>query len=51
MDSTEVIMAWCAGWMLGEAVAGITWYRLRSHSIDRTACYGGAVALTVLPWP
>lgn len=43
--SLEMIMAGCAGWVLGQAVAGITWYRLRFNSIDRAAHDGGVVAM------
>lgn len=45
VGSLEMIMAGCAGWILGQAVAGITWYRLRFDSIDRAARYGGVVAV------
>lgn len=43
--SLEMIVAGCAGWVLGQAVAGVTWYRLRFDSKDRAARYGGVVAV------
>ena len=41
----EMIVAGCAGWVLGQAVAGVTWYRLRSDSRAGAARYGGVVAV------
>lgn len=41
----EMIVAGCAGWILGQAVAGVTWYRLRSDSQGGAARYGGVVAV------
>jgi len=43
--SLEMTAAGCSGWILGQAVAGITWYRLRFDAKDRAAHYGGIVAL------
>jgi hypothetical protein len=43
--SFEMITAGCSGWILGQAVAGITWYRLRFDAKERAARYGGVVAL------
>lgn len=40
----EMIVAGCAGWILGQAVAGITWYRLRLDALERAVHYGGLVA-------
>lgn len=40
----EMIVAGCAGWILGQAVAGITWYRLRFDAMDRAVHYGGMIA-------
>jgi hypothetical protein len=41
----EMIVAGCAGWVLGQAVAGITWYRLRFDPVGHAARFGGVVAI------
>lgn len=43
--SFEMIVAGCAGWVLGQAVAGVVWYRLRFDPMERAAGHGGLVAL------
>ncbi|MGK7222878.1 hypothetical protein ACSNO4_08800 [Kocuria flava] len=43
--SFDMIVAGCAGWILGQAVAGVIWHRLRFDPLDRAAGHGGAVAL------
>ena len=42
---TEMIVAGCAGWILGQAVAGAAWYRLGFGSREQAARYGGLMAL------
>ncbi|MEX5294537.1 hypothetical protein QYM41_04550 [Kocuria sp. CPCC 205268] len=43
--SLEMIVAGCAGWVLGQAVAGVVWHRLRFDPMERAAGHGGVVAL------
>lgn len=43
--SFEMIVAGCAGWVLGQAVAGVIWHRLRFDPMERAAGHGGVVAL------
>ena len=41
----EMMVAGCTGWILGQAVGGITWYRLRFDPMERAVHYGGLVAM------
>lgn len=43
--SFEMIVAGCAGWVLGQAVAGVIWHRLRFDPMERASGHGGVVAL------
>ncbi|KLU08312.1 hypothetical protein [Kocuria sp. SM24M-10] len=43
--SREMTLAGCSGWILGQAVAGMTWYRLRFDSKERAARCGEVVAI------
>lgn len=43
--SFEMIVAGCAGWILGQAVAGVIWHRLRFDPMERAAEHGGVIAL------